>query len=132
MGEKIICTDESKFNYFGSDGRCYERGRREVEEFDTKCLKSIVKRRRVTINGLGSICPINGITDQHLYVNTLDKPLIPFTQENMSERWIFQADPEHTSRKVKRFFNEHNVTLTITVAQFKSNRASLERHGQRN
>ncbi|CAK9802846.1 Transposable element Tc1 transposase [Anthophora quadrimaculata] len=117
---KVIFTDESKFNCFGSDGRCYVR-RRVGEEFDTKCLKSTVKGRGgsvmvwagMTINGPGPICRINGIMDQHLYVDILDKYLIPFTQENMPEHWIFQADndPKHTSQKAKRFLEEHNVNV---------------------
>ncbi|KAK9310543.1 hypothetical protein QLX08_000122 [Tetragonisca angustula] len=59
--------------------------------------------------------------DQHQYVDTLDKNLIPFAEENFnkSEDWIFQADNDskHTSRKVKRFLEEHNVNVICWPAQ---------------
>ena len=39
---KVLFTDESKFNRFGSDGKTYVR-RRPGEEFSPKCTKGTVK-----------------------------------------------------------------------------------------
>ncbi|CAK9796174.1 Transposable element Tc1 transposase [Anthophora quadrimaculata] len=123
---KVVFTDESKFNRVGSDGKFYVR-RRVGEEFDPKCIKSTIKGGggadmiwgAMTINGVGPIHRIQGIMEQHVYVNILENVLLPYTANNLSEDWIFQADndPKHTSRKAKQFLQDNNVDVMKWPAQ---------------
>lgn len=117
---KVLFTDESKFNRFGSDGNSYVR-RRIGEEFSPKCVKlttkggggSVCVWGGMTINGTGPIHRINGIMDQHVYVDILDSVVIPFTREKLAPDWIFQADndPKHTSKRAKEFLRTNNVNV---------------------
>ena len=56
---------------------------------------------------------------QHQYIDILNKNLIPFAEENLSEDWIFQADnePKLMFRKAKRFLEKHNVNVMRWPAQ---------------
>jgi len=45
---RVIFTDESKFNRFGSDGKIYVR-RRKGEEFSKNCIKPTVKGGSVLV-----------------------------------------------------------------------------------
>jgi transposase len=71
---RVLWSDESKFQRFGSDGRTYVR-RRPGEEFNPKCLKPTVKGGGGSVmvwgafsrNGPGPIHRINGIMDRFVY-----------------------------------------------------------------
>lgn len=51
--------------------------------------------------------------DQYVYMDILNKVLLPFTNDQMPENCILQADndPEHTARRVKQFLNEQNINI---------------------
>lgn len=122
---KVIFTDESKFNRFGSDGTTYVR-RRVGEEFKEKCLKPTVKGgggsvmvwAGISLIGHGPICRINGIIYRHVYVDILEKNLLPYAAEHFQD-WILQADndPKHTSKKAKEFLKDHNINVMTWPAQ---------------
>lgn len=73
---RVIFTDESKFNRFGSDGKVYVR-RRKGEEFRKNCIKPTVKGGggsvlvwgSMTAKGTGPIHRITGIMDRYVYLN---------------------------------------------------------------
>lgn len=123
---KVIFTDESKFNRFGSDGKTYVR-RRIGEEFNEKCVKPTVKGKGGSVmvwagmssNGTGPICRVNGIMDQFVYVNILKKHLLPFANENLAQDWIFQADndPKHTSKRAKNFLESKQINVMTWPSQ---------------
>lgn len=123
---KVIFTDESKFNRFGSDGRSYVR-RRIGEEFDWRCTKPTVKGGggsvliwgSMSINGTGPSYRIEGIMDRFVYLRILENILLPFAEEFMPNDWIYQADndPKHTARVVKQFLDDHNVNIMKWPAQ---------------
>lgn len=123
---KVIFTDESKFNRFGSDGKTYVR-RKIGEEFNEKCVKPTVKGKGgsvmvwagMTSNGSGPICRVNGIMDQYVYVNILKKHLLPFAEEKLAADWIFQADndPKHTSKRAKKFLVDKKVNVMTWPSQ---------------
>lgn len=123
---KVVFTDESKFNRFGSDGKSYVR-RRVGEEFTPKCTKPTVKGGggsvmvwgAMSMNGTGPIQRIEGTMDQYVYVNLLENALLPFAKDRMPEDWVFQADndPKHTSRLAKQFLVDHNVNVMKWPAQ---------------
>ena len=54
--------------------------------------------------------------NQHQYIDILDKNLIPFTEENLPENWIFQADnePKHLGM-LNDFWR--NIMLTSCVGR---------------
>jgi hypothetical protein len=123
---KVAFSDESKFNRFGSDGKSYVR-RRIGEEFDPKCVKSTVKGGGGSVmvwgamskTGPGPIHRIEGIMDQHVYVDILENVLLPFANEKIAADWIFQADndPKHTSRKAKIFLEDPGINSMKRPAQ---------------
>lgn len=123
---KVLFTDESKFNRFGSDGKTYVR-RRVGEEFNEKCVKPTVKGKGgsvmvwagMTSNGSGPICRVNGIMDQYVYINILRKHLLPFAAEKMAPDWIFQSDndPKHTSKRAKKFLVNKGINAMIWPSQ---------------
>lgn len=67
----------------------------------------------MTANGNGPICRVNGIMDQHIYVDILRNHLLPFANEKLAEDWIFQADndPKHTSKEAKEFLERNKVNV---------------------
>lgn len=123
---KVIFTDESKFNRFGSDGKTYVR-RRIGEAFNEKCVKPTVKGKGgsvmvwagMTSNGTGPICRVNGIMDQYVYVNILKKYLLPFAEQKLATDWIFQADndPKHTSKRAKKILVNKKVNCMTWPSQ---------------
>lgn len=92
-------TDESKFCRLGSDGKSYVR-RRPGEEYSPRCTKSTVKGGGGSImvwgamsgTGVGPIHRVEGIMDQHVYVDDiLNDVLLPYSEEHLTPDWIFQV-----------------------------------------
>jgi len=46
-----------------------------------------------------SIYRINGIIDRHIYVNILEKNLLSYAAEHLSQDWILQTDNNPKSHK---------------------------------
>ena len=75
---KFVFTDEYIFNRIDFDRKVYVR-RSIGEEYDPMCVKSMVKEGRWLVivwgatakNGTGPIFRIEGIMDQHVYLNML-------------------------------------------------------------
>lgn len=123
---KVIFTDESKFNRFGSDGKLYVR-RRKGEEFRKNCIKPTVKGGggsvlvwgSMTAKGTGPIHRITGIMDRFVYLDIIKNILLPFAEEYMPEEWIYQADndPKHSAKVVKTFLSANNIHVMKWSAQ---------------
>lgn len=123
----ILWSDESKVNLFGSDGRRYVR-RPPNQEFNVRYTKKTVKHGGGNIKvwacfswyGVGPIYLIKEIMDQHIYVDDiLQTVMLPYADENMPLRWIFQQDndPKHTSKKAKAFFLHNKLSILPWPAQ---------------
>lgn len=117
---RVLFSDESKFNIMGSDGISYvrrPRGKRFESRYCIKTLKhgggSVMVWGCFSAAGLGPLHRINGIMDQYVYKNILMDVMLPYAEWEMPLRWVFQQDndPKHTSRLVKTWLNDHNITV---------------------
>jgi len=124
---KVLFTDETKINRFGSDGRQYVR-RRSGEEFAPKCTTSTVKGFGGSImvwgcfrsSGTGPTHRISGVMDQHVFVDEVcERVLLPFARQNLPRNFTLQQDndPKHTSRKAKRWFRKNRIKVMTWPSQ---------------
>jgi transposase len=123
---RVLWSDESKFQRFGSDGKTYVR-RRPGEEFNSRCLRPTVKGGGGSVmvwggfsrNGPGPIHQINGIMDRFVYLGILTDILEPYADDYLPLNWIFQQDndPKHTSRIVKDWLQEKRIEVLNWPAQ---------------
>lgn len=108
---KVIFSDESKFNIFGSDGRQIV-WRKKNTEFEPKHTKSTVKHGGGSVmvwgcfsaNGVGNLVFIDGIMDRFVYLNILKQNLADSANKmGMGNDYCFQQDndPKHTAHIVR-------------------------------
>jgi transposase len=126
--KRVVWSDETKINRFGSDGRewCWrKRGERLQARHVQPTVKfgggSLMIWACFTTHGIGDMCQIEGGMDAKLYAEILEDYVFP-TVDHYSmdrERFIFQQDndPKHTSRLAREWFNEHQVRLLDWPAQ---------------
>ena len=110
--DKVIFSDESKFNIFGSDGQNYLL-RKLNTELEIRHLHQTVKHEGgsvmvwgcMTANGTGKLIFIDGIFDKCKYSNILKNNLKESTRKlGLLEDFHFHQDndPKHTARIVKK------------------------------
>ena len=95
---KVIRSDESKFNLFGSDGRVYIR-RRVGEDYLPVCVQSTVKFGGgsvmvwccITIDGVGPLTTVDGRMKAKDYIDLLEQTLISFMTTMLSFLVIFDV-----------------------------------------
>lgn len=63
--------------------------------------------------GVGPICRINGVMDQHKYLEIMREVMEPYTDEVMPINWIYQQDndPKHTAKTVKQWFRTNGINV---------------------
>lgn len=116
----ILWSDETKINLFGNDnGRNVRRP--QGKEFHVRFTKKTVKHGGGNIMvwgcfswyGVGPIFRITDTMTRFEYKNILENTMLPYAEENMPLRWVFQQDndPKHTSRFVKDWFQANSITL---------------------
>lgn len=73
----------------------------------------------ISLKGPTNICIFEGIMNAELYVEILEKNLLPFITNKFpsSHRFMQDNDPKHTSGLVQRFLTDHNVNWWKTVAE---------------
>ncbi|GFV32767.1 transposable element Tc1 transposase [Trichonephila clavipes] len=115
--KKVIFSDESKFNIFGSDGR-RTVWRKPNTVLDPKNLRPTVKHGGGSVmvwgcmasNGVGNLVFIDGIMDHKLYIDILNNNLKE-TAKKFGFRWKFyfpeDNDPKHRARNVKMWYLFH-------------------------
>jgi transposase len=125
---KVIWSDESKFNLFGSDGRKY-CWRKSGEALKTQHIQPTVKHGGgsvmiwgcMTWKGIGNITNIEGTMNSEMYRNILKAELLDTYewQELDPEEYVFQQDndPKHTSRLLKDWFAEQDFEVMDWPAQ---------------
>lgn len=107
----VLFSDESKFNLKGSDGMKTVR-RPPNERFNPRFCKTTYKHGLGSImvwgcfsgQGIGPIHKIDGIMDRFQYKDIMEQVMLPYAEDEMPLRWIFQHDndPKHTANNVKR------------------------------
>lgn len=125
--ENIIWSDESRFEVFGGDGRRHV-WRNSQEKYDPKCLiptfksgqESVMVWGCFTKNKLGPLVRLEGRITAAIYIEMLEKNLIPFINnlEN-NDNYIFQEDnaPIHTAKIAKKWKENNNITSLPWPAQ---------------
>ena len=86
MWSKVVWSDESKFNFFHSDGQMYIRHRLS-EEFNEDCIQGTVKCSGSSVMVWGCICgnekgilvQVKGKMDKFQYLEILENAMIPST-----------------------------------------------------
>ncbi len=125
---RVIFSDESKINRFNSDGRswCWFR---DVNQTEDRTVKITFKHGGggvmvwgcMTSQGVGYLCKIQGIMDQHLYKTILEEELmetIEFYDMDPTEV-IFQHDndPKHKSKSVQEWLSNQEFDVLPWPAQ---------------
>lgn len=117
---RILWSDETKINVFGSDGKMYVR-RPPRREYDPKYTRKTVKHGGGHIMiwacmsglGVGPLVQIRGIMNQHVYKDILLNTTLPYTFDNMPVTWKFMQDndPKHTAASVKQCLKDNFVDV---------------------
>lgn len=119
--KKVLFTDESKFELFGSKRRFYVRrlpGERMLEQ----CIQPTVKHGGGSVmvwgcfggSSVGDIVRIEGIMDKKKYHSILQRHAIPSGIRICGKGFVFQQDndPKHTSILCKNYLeNKQNAKV---------------------
>jgi transposase len=111
---RVMFSDESKFNLYGSDGIHYVR-RRSGERLSDTCISPTVKHPAgqmvwgcFSYHGVGQLAFIDGTVNAKVYKKILRRHLFPSMEFHYSHEseFIFQDDsaPCHRAKSVSCFF----------------------------
>jgi hypothetical protein len=127
--KRVIWSDETKINRFGSDGQHYG-WKRSNDGLRPKDVKQVVKHGGgkpimiwgcITYEGAGYMTRIEDIMDQYLYKRILQEELVQTFQwyDLNQDTVIFQHDndPKHTAISVRQYLNEQPFTVMEWPAQ---------------
>uniref|UniRef100_A0A1I7XTU6 DDE_3 domain-containing protein n=1 Tax=Heterorhabditis bacteriophora TaxID=37862 RepID=A0A1I7XTU6_HETBA len=117
---KVIFSNESKFNRFGSDGKKYVR-RRPGKEFMSKCTVPTIKHGGGSVmvwaafnrNGPEPLHIVEGIMDSTFYLRILENNLLLYARNQRLDRnWTFQQDNDakHSSNATKHWVHQKEIT----------------------
>ena len=122
--QKVLWSDESKFEVFGSKRRTYVR-RRKGEKMLPQCIKPTVKHGggNVMVWGcfgagkVGSLHRVEGILNQHGYHSILQRKAIPSGKRLIGEGFVFQQDndPKHTSRLCRDYLKKKEEKQVLEI-----------------
>lgn len=112
---KVLWTDESKFELFGSKRRQYVR-RRSNERYHSKCIVPTMKHGGGNIlvwgcfsgQGVGDLKKIDGKMDKKMYHQILIRHGVPSGIRLMGQGFVYQQDndPKHTSNLCKNYLTK--------------------------
>ena len=125
--KKMLSTDESKFEVFGSHRRTFVR-HRTSEKMLEECLTPSVKHGRgnVTFWGcfaagkVGYLCNIKGILNKEGYHSILQRHAIPCGQRLIGANFLLQQDndPKHTSKLCKNYLGKKQSAGILSVMEW--------------
>ena len=125
---RVIWSDETKINRFGSDGRQWAWGIRGAVR-TAREIKQTVKGGGghvmiwgcMSRGGLGLMAEVDGIMDANQYSRIVDQNLERSAALLRLRRgnWVFQQDndPKHTSRLFQDYIRARKIQLMIWPAQ---------------
>lgn len=109
---RVLWTDETKIEFFGSKRRTFVR-RRKGERFRSFCLVPTMKHgggslmvwAAISAHGAAPLKRIQGIMDQHSYHSILVRQAVPAGKKLIGHGFILQQDndPKHTSKKCVKY-----------------------------
>lgn len=116
---RVVWSDESKFNLFGSDGKIMV-WRTPKEEWDPECMVPTVKHGGGSVMvwgcfsslGVGNLVFINGNMTGLMYRGILENNLFASVNKmKIDKNWLFQQDndPKHRSAIVTSWLNGNQV-----------------------
>lgn len=119
--KRVLWTDESKFELFGSKQRL-RTWRKKGEELQDRHLQKTVKHGGGNImvwgcfswGGVGQLVKIDGIMNADVYIDILNENLeVSLIQTGLENNFIFQQDndPKHTAKKTKQFLTSCHLQL---------------------
>jgi len=125
---RVVWSDESKFQLFGSDGKqyCWVK---PSDQIDPRSVQPTVKHGGgnimvwgcITWSGIGFMCRIENIMDAAQYRTILDTCLMPSMDwyKMKKEEVVFQHDndPKHTSKLVQKWLSENEINVMKWPAQ---------------
>lgn len=125
--KRVIWSDESKFNLFGSDG-IVKVWRKPGEDMRKDCLRKTVKHGGGSVmvwgsmawNGVGTMQFIDEIMTKEVYQRILETNLFASARKlRIRNRFIFQqdSDPKHTAKIIQEWFKNKRVSLLPWAAQ---------------
>jgi transposase len=118
--EKVIFSDECKFNLHNSDGKTYV-WRKQGTGLETRYLKETIKHGGgfvmvwgcISSKGIGRLVFIEGIMDSPYYKRILVNNLKRSATSMGLTDFIFQQDndPKHTSELLREYFERQEIKL---------------------
>lgn len=124
---RVIFTDESKFNIFGSDGHCTV-WRKKNTELNPENLRPTVKHGGGSVTvwgcmsaaGVGTLQFIDGIMNHRVYIDILKCNLL-FSAEKMGikDNFVFMQDndPKHTAYNTRMWILNNTPAYLKTPPQ---------------
>lgn len=119
--KKVLWSDETKINIFGSDGKVFV-WRKPGERVKSNCTKKTVKHGGGSImvwgamswKGVGTMEVIEGIMTKEVYQGILDRNLMKSRNSlRLGKNFVFQqdGDPKHTSKLVTNWLQTKRVNV---------------------
>jgi len=73
----------------------------------------------ISMRGRTGICIFEGIMDASVYIDILDRTIVPFLREAYPDghRFMQDNDPKHTFRLGKRFLADNHITRWKTLPE---------------
>lgn len=131
---KVLFTDESKFEIFGGNRRVYVR-RRQGESILPQCLTTSVKHGGGSVmvwgcfggGRTGDLYKVQGIMKKEQYHQILIKHTIPSGIRLIGRNFIYQADndPKHKSKLCTTYLNRKENEGVLKVMKWPSQSPDL-------
>lgn len=127
--KKVLWTDESKFEIFGSKRRTFVR-RKTSEQMLPCCLVPTVKHGggsvmvwgcfSFALSGVGPLHKIEGTLDKHSYHNILRNIAIPAGLSLVGKEFVFQQDndPKHSSKLCQSYLQKKEASGKLKIMQW--------------
>lgn len=124
---KVLWSDECKFNVFCSEGRV-TIWRKPGEEMKLECLRPTVKHGNGSVMvwgcfsslGVGNLVFIDGIMHKEDYLKILEENLLESVQHlGLETDFKFQhdRDPKHTAKIITHWLNQSGVNVLKWIGQ---------------